>query len=115
MFSYDEHNEYCVDLMLWGTLCVICLEAHMKSIQGVMGCQSGCRHEPGSYKACPNEAVTSLKSEQVAYRHEGEMAGDTTFISSSGNRGYSRNQMFPFKGTPLRRFDTLGNGNITPP
>ncbi len=46
--------------MLWGTICVICLKAHVKSIQGVLGCQSGWCHEPGSYKACPNEAVTSF-------------------------------------------------------
>ncbi len=32
------------------------------------------------------------KSEQVAYRYEGDMAGDATFIPSSGNQGYSRNQ-----------------------
>ncbi len=59
---------------------MICLEAHVKSIQGVMG-----HHVPGSYKACPNEAVTSLKSEQVAYRHEGDMAGDATFVTFQGN------------------------------
>ncbi len=61
---------------------------------GVMRCQSGWRHEPGNYKACPNEAVTSLKSEQVAFRHEGDMAGDSTFVPSSGNWGYSRNRKF---------------------
>ncbi len=27
------------------------------------------------------------------------MAGDATFIPSSGNRGYSGNRTFPFKGT----------------
>ncbi len=26
-----------VSEMLWGTLCVICLEVHVKSIQGVIG------------------------------------------------------------------------------
>ncbi len=84
---------------------MICFEAHVKSIQGVMGRQSGWRHEPGSYKACPNEAVTSLKSEQIAYRHEGDMTGDATFVPSSGNRGYSRNRC---------RFDAMENINITP-
>ncbi len=69
-----------------------------------MGRQIGWRHEPGNYKACPNEAVTRLKSEQVAYRHEGDMAGDATFVPSSRNRGYSRNRTLPSKGTPLRRF-----------
>ncbi len=59
-----------------------------------MRCQSGWRHEPGNYKSCPNEAVTSLKSEQVAFRHEGDMAGDATFVPSSGNWGYSRNRKF---------------------
>ncbi len=44
-----------------------------------MGHQSGWRHEPGSYKAYPNEAVTSLKSKQVTYRHKGDMAGDAVF------------------------------------
>ncbi len=43
------------------------------------------------------------KSEQVAYRYEGDMAGDAMFIPSSGNQGYSRNQMFPFKGTTLHQ------------
>ncbi len=60
----------------------------------VMGRQSGWRHEPGSYKACPNEAVNSLKSEQVNYRHKGDMAGDATFVSSSENRCYSCNRTF---------------------
>ncbi len=82
---------------------------------GVMGRQSEWRHESGSYKACPNEAVTSLKSDQVAYRHEGDMAGDAMFVPSSGNQGYSRYRTFPFKGTPLRQyFGALGNVNITP-
>ncbi len=36
---------------------MISLEAHVKSIQAVIGTS-----ERGSYKACPNEAVTSLKS-----------------------------------------------------
>ncbi len=31
------------------------------------------------------------------------MAGNATFVPSSGNRGYSRNRTFPFKGTPLRK------------
>ncbi len=53
-----------------------------------MGRQGGWRHKPGSYKACPNEAVTSLKSEQVSYSHEGDMARDATFIPSSGNRSH---------------------------
>ncbi len=82
---------------------------------GLMGRQSGWCHESGNYKAFPNEAVTSLKSEQVTYRHEGDMAGDTMSVPSSGNRGYSRKRTFPFKGPPLRRFDPLGNVNITPP
>ncbi len=69
----------------------------------------------GSYKACPNEAVTSLKSKQVTYWHEGDMARHTVFVPSSGNRGCSRNRKFPFKGTPLCRFDAMGNVNITPP
>ncbi len=30
-----------------------------------MGHQSGWRHEPGSYNACPNEAVTSFLSSQA--------------------------------------------------
>ncbi len=53
-------NERCVDSDTRGTLCVICLEAHVKSSQGVMGRQSGWRHEPRSYKACSNKAVTSF-------------------------------------------------------
>ncbi len=32
----------------------------MKSIQVVMGCQNGWHHEPGSYKVCPNKAVTNF-------------------------------------------------------
>ncbi len=39
---------------------MICLEAHLKSIQGEIRRQSRWRHEPGSYKACPNKAVTSF-------------------------------------------------------
>ncbi len=64
-----------------------------------MGRQSGWRHEPGSYKACPNEVVNCLKSKQVTYSDEGDMAGDAMFVPSSENRGYSRNLTFSFKGT----------------
>ncbi len=41
-------------------LCMISLEAHVKSIQGVIGTSERWCHEPRSYKACPNEAVTSF-------------------------------------------------------
>ncbi len=75
---------------------------------GIMWRQSRWRHEPGNYKACPNEAVTSLKSEKVAYGHEGDVARDATFVPSSGNRGYSRNRTFPFKGTQLRQLALWG-------
>ncbi len=55
-----EGNSRCVDSDAGGTLCVICLEAHVKSSQGIMGRQSGWHHEPRSYKACSNKAVTSF-------------------------------------------------------
>ncbi len=53
-----QGNSHCVDSDARGMLCMIWLE--VKSIQGVMGRQSGWRQEPGSYKACPNKAVTSF-------------------------------------------------------
>ncbi len=57
-YSLFQGNSHCVDFDAWGRLCVICLEAHVKLIQGVMGRRSGWHHKPGSYKACPNKAVT---------------------------------------------------------
>ncbi len=36
-----QGNSRCFDSDARGTLCVICLEAHVKSIRGVMGRQSG--------------------------------------------------------------------------
>ncbi len=53
-----QGNSRCVHSDARGMLCMICLE--VKSIQGVMGRQSGWCQEPGSYKACPNKAVTSF-------------------------------------------------------
>ncbi len=80
-----------------------------------MGRQSGWRHKPGNYKSCPNEAVTSLKSEQVTYRHEGDMAGDAQRSSLERERSVTTVTFVPWRGTErslsreLRRVDlTLG-------
>ncbi len=87
-YAFGEFWAFGLFVMSWSTC---------KINPGLMGRQSRWHHEPGIYKACPNEAVSSLKSEQVIYRHEGDMAGDATFVPSSGNRDYSSNRTFPFR------------------